>query len=50
MNPTVKQSIIDQAFERDPASASAEYGAEFRSDIAQFVSREAVEACVSPQV
>jgi hypothetical protein len=50
MNPTVPQSVIDQAFERDPASASAEYGAEFRSDIAQFVSREAVETCVSPQV
>jgi hypothetical protein len=50
MNPTVPRAIIDQAFERDPASASAEYGAEFRSDIAQFVSREAVEACISPQV
>jgi hypothetical protein len=30
--------------ERDPASASAEYLAEFRSDIESFVSREAVEA------
>ena len=50
MNPTVPKAVIDQAFERDPASASAEYGAEFRSDIAQFVSREAVEACISPQV
>ena len=50
MNPTVPQAIIDQAFERDPASASAEYGAEFRNDISQFVSREAIEACLSPRV
>jgi hypothetical protein len=47
MNPTVPQSIIDNAKERDPASAAAEYGAEFRSDIEGLMSREAVEACVS---
>jgi hypothetical protein len=50
MNPTVPQSVIDEAAERDPASAAAEYGAEFRSDIESFVSREAVEACVSLDV
>jgi hypothetical protein len=47
MNPLVSQEIIDAAMERDPASASAEYLAEFRSDIENFVSREAVEACVT---
>ena len=47
MNPLVSQEIIDAAMERDPASASAEYLAEFRSDIESFVSREAVEACVT---
>jgi hypothetical protein len=47
MNPTVKQSVIDEATERDPASAAAEYGAQFRSDIESFVNREAVEACVA---
>ena len=31
MNPTVPQSIIDNAFEEDPAAAAAEYGAEFRT-------------------
>ena len=36
--------------ERDPASASAEYLAQFRTDIESFVSREAVEACVMPGV
>jgi hypothetical protein len=48
MNPTVPQSVIDEAMETDAASALAEYGAEFRSDIETFVSREAVEACVVP--
>ena len=47
MNPTVPDSVICQAMERDPASASAEYLAEFRSDIEGFVTREVVSACVS---
>jgi hypothetical protein len=34
--------------ERDPASAAAEYGAEFRRDIEAFVALEAVMACISP--
>jgi hypothetical protein len=46
MNPTVPQSVIDEAMQQDPASASAEYGAEFRNDLEDFISREAVEACV----
>ena len=48
MNPTVPQSIIDEAYENDPASAAAEYGAEFRTDVETFVSREVVEAAVVP--
>jgi hypothetical protein len=46
MNPSVPQSIIDAAYEADPADAAAEYGGLFRSDLEQFVSREAVKACV----
>jgi hypothetical protein len=46
MNPSVPASVISDAFDRDPANAAAEYGAEFRCDIEAFVSREAVEACV----
>lgn len=45
MNPTVPQSFIDDEYEKDPISASAEYGAEFRTDIESFVTREAVDAC-----
>jgi hypothetical protein len=47
MNPTLPQHVIDAATEADPVSAAAEYGAEFRSDIESFVSRDAVEACVA---
>ncbi len=46
MNPSVPQSIIDAAIERDPAAAASEWLAEWRADIAQFVPREVVRACV----
>ena len=49
-NPSLPQSVIDRAMERDPIAASAEYGGQFRSDLETFVSREAVEACISPGV
>ena len=48
MNPTLPQRIVDQAMERDPSAAAAEYGAQFRSDVETFVSREAVDACTVP--
>ncbi|MCJ2023536.1 hypothetical protein [Methylobacterium sp. J-067] len=46
MNPSVPQRVIDEALERDLPSASAEYLAEFRSDVETFVSREVVEAAI----
>ena len=49
-NPSLPQSVVDRAMERDAASASAEYGAEFRRDIEAFVNIEAVRACVSSGV
>ena len=39
--------MVDRALEKDRARASAEYLAEFRTDIEGFVSLEVVEACVS---
>ena len=33
--------------ERDPAAAAAEYMAEFRTDVEGFITREAVEACIT---
>ncbi|EKS40409.1 hypothetical protein [Afipia clevelandensis] len=47
MNPTIDQSIIDEAMAKDPASAAAEWLGQFRNDIESFISREAVEACIS---
>src|SRR5262245_6053844 len=45
MNPTIAQAEIDNAYERDPADAAAEFGAEFRSDISSFVPIEIVREC-----
>jgi len=44
MNPTLDPAVIAQAYKEDSASASAEYGAQFRTDVESFISREAVEA------
>lgn len=46
MNPTIPQSVIDRAIERDPEMASAEYGAQFRSDISSFIDRDVIESLV----
>lgn len=46
-NPSLPQRVVDRAMERDPAHASAEYLAQFRSDIESYINREAVEAVVS---
>jgi hypothetical protein len=46
-NPSLPQRVVDRAYERDPASAAAEFGAQFRTDIESLVSLEIVQACVS---
>jgi hypothetical protein len=46
MNALVPESFIAAAIADDPESAAAEYGAQFRSDVEAFISREAVEACI----
>jgi hypothetical protein len=50
MNPSVPQSLIDQALQDDPQRASAEWLAQFRSDLEAFISREVASACVSEGV
>jgi hypothetical protein len=47
MNPLVDAKIIADAYEADPASAAAEYGAQFRNDISGYISIEAVNACLT---
>lgn len=48
MNASVPQALIDQHLADDPARAGAEWLAQFRTDVEGFVSREVVEACVTP--
>ena len=48
LNPSLPQKIVDRAFEKDAASASAEYGAEFRTDLESFISPEAVDGATFP--
>lgn len=47
-NPTLPQSIVDKALDRDATAARAEYLAEFRSDLQSYVPRDVVESCVIP--
>lgn len=48
MNPSVPQSLIDEAISRDPAAARAEYLAQFRDDVAQLLPRDIVDGTVIP--
>ena len=48
MNSTLSEKVLARAYERDPAAALAEYGAEFRTDIESFVSREAIDDAIVP--
>jgi len=47
-NPTLPESVVARALERDHAAASAEYLAQFRTDIESFIAREVVEAATVP--
>ena len=44
MNPTVPQSVIDDAYEADTSAAAAEYGAQFRDDLEAYISRELIDS------
>ncbi len=43
MNPSVPQSVITRAMEKDEAKARAEFLAEFRSDLESFITREVID-------
>jgi hypothetical protein len=49
-NPSLPQSVVDRALERDRAAASAEYLAQFRTDIENYISFEIVQACVGDHI
>src|SRR5208282_6577046 len=46
MNSTLSQRVVDRALERDPQAASAEYLAQFRSDLEAFITLELIESAV----
>jgi len=46
MNPNLPERVVNEAMERDPEAASAEYMAEFRSDLETFLLREIVDLAV----
>jgi hypothetical protein len=45
-NPTVSDHVIQDAFDRDPAAARSEWGAEYRDDLESFVSVDAFTPCI----
>jgi hypothetical protein len=50
LNPSLPQAEIDVEYDKDAAWASAEYGAQFRTDVETFLSIEAVQGCVDDGV
>jgi hypothetical protein len=45
-NPTLPEKIVEDALKRDAAAARAEWLAEWRDDIAAFLSRELIESAI----
>ena len=46
LNPSLPQRVVDRALEKDRARATAEYLAQFRTDVEGFVALEIVEAAL----
>jgi hypothetical protein len=49
-NPSIDATIIERAKAEDPEAAKSEWEAEFRGDLATFIDRTLVEACVERDV
>jgi hypothetical protein len=45
-NPTIDTSVVDRARKDDPTSALAEWDAEFRSDLSQFLDDDTIDAAI----
>jgi hypothetical protein len=50
MHPGIDEAAIAEEREIDPEAAAAEYDAQFREGLSQWISREVVEAAVEPSV
>jgi hypothetical protein len=46
LNPSLPQRVVDRALEKDRARPTAEYLAEFRTDVEGLVALEVVESCI----
>lgn len=46
MNSLLPAHVVEQAYQDDAASAKAEYGSEFRTDVETFVNREVIDSLV----
>jgi hypothetical protein len=46
MNPLLPQSVVDKALAEDRPRAAAEYLCQWREDIADFVTIEAIRRCI----
>ncbi len=48
MNPSLSEAFVEREYARDPVAAAAEYGAEFRSDIAGFLDPDWLDLAARP--
>jgi hypothetical protein len=46
MNPSLDPAVVAEAEEEDPQAAAAEWHAQFRDDLSDYISREVVDSCV----
>lgn len=51
MNPSAQIAVsVNEAYKKDPTAAAAEYGAEFRDDIMDFLPTSALDECIEKGV
>jgi hypothetical protein len=46
LNPKLRKSVVDRAYEHDAVGADAEYGGRFRQPVSAYLERSVVEKCV----
>jgi hypothetical protein len=46
LNPTIDEQFVDDALADDPQAAASEYQSIWRDDLAGYISRQEIEACV----
>jgi hypothetical protein len=49
-NPSIEQSVIDQAYEDDPEAAEAEIGGKFRSPLSSYLTRAVIERAIDRNI